>query len=109
MAELSLKSWNGFPLIVDRDFPLIVDSRSEAAPTPNGDRATHHQNVPATIIRSGDCREELPWQAPYDLIVAEACHRTGRRCIGCKIDPARAERDRARLASLLPIDSRRPA
>lgn len=98
MAERSLKSGNGFP--------LIVDSRSEA--TPSGDRATHHQDVPATAILSGDCREELPWHAPYDLIIGEACHRTGRRHIGCEIDSVMAERARARLAQM-PSDHGRPA
>lgn len=108
MAELSLKSWNGFPLIVDRDFPLIVDSRSEPAPTPSGDRATHHQDVPTAIILSGDCREALPWHAPYDLVIAEACNRTARRQIGCEIDSVMAERAHARLARL-PSDLRRAA
>ncbi|MDO5706304.1 MAG: hypothetical protein Q4G49_14730 [Paracoccus sp. (in: a-proteobacteria)] len=98
MAECSLKSWNGFP--------LIVDWRSEA--TPSGDRVVHHQDMPATAILTGDCREELPLHAPYDLIIGEACRRTGRRYIAREIDPARAERARARLAQM-PSDLRRPA
>ena len=34
----------------------------------------------------------------------EACRLSGRRYIGCEIDPDMAERARSRLASLLPFD-----
>lgn len=37
----------------------------------------------------------------------EACRMTNRRYIGCELDPAMADRARARLASLLPFDSGR--
>lgn len=39
--------------------------------------------------------------------VSEACQLADRRYIGCEIDPAMAERARARLASLLPFGSGR--
>jgi len=38
--------------------------------------------------------------------VGEACRATGRRYLGCEIDPDMAERARARLAAVLPFDAR---
>ena len=35
----------------------------------------------------------------------EACRLSGRRYIGCEIDPVMAERARSRLAALLPFGS----
>lgn len=37
--------------------------------------------------------------------VGEACRLTGRRYLGCEIDPEMAERARARLAAVLPFES----
>lgn len=120
MAELSLKSWNGSPLIVDRDFPLIVDWRSEPAPTPRrNDNAPCHRNsgldadeqvqkpaALAPIDETGGPRS-CDWLiAASDRSVtgsgevAEACHRTGHRDIGCEIGTAMAEPARARLSQL---------
>lgn len=71
-------------------------------------RASHPTEKPAALIEIL-VRTSCPvgglvgdWFAGSGA-VGEACRLTGRRYLGCEIDPAMAERARARIAGLLPF------
>ena len=51
--------------------------------------------------RAAACRRAF---STIELRAGEACRLSGRRYIGCEIDPDTTERARSRLASLLPFD-----
>lgn len=96
MAESSPEPWNGFP--------LIIDSRTEPAPT-SSDSAICTIGYRGASREAGEGHHRLRVLAPVDetagprscdWCIGEAC----RRYIGCEIGTAMAERARARLSQL---------
>src|SRR5215472_16677088 len=105
MIERLLKSWTRVPLIVDRRFPLIVDSRIGDAPA--SWRADASSNPGAVLAEqtSGDVQADLQAEAAKHLVLHAV--RPPARLIGRRLGDPLCELDRLGLVerTTLPVES----